>query len=138
MIRKSSLRADYRQSEPFLTAEEAWMWCCWCEMHKDGDSSGKPSRLARPCESSDILIVLKRLVATGRLKQYHVRVLSKYGLEQAPPHIAFGATFDECRLWREALFVMEPVLIQKGIVMPDEDESICPLMCLQCNYKMRC
>lgn len=138
MIKKSSYRADYRQSEPFLTAEEAWMWCCWCEMHKyENGSSSERSSVARPCESSDILIVLKRLVTTGQLNQAHVRVLSKFGLEQAPPHIAFGAGLEECRLWREALFVMEPVLIQKGIVYPDEDDFYA-FSCLQCNYKMGC
>ena len=135
MIRKSGLRADYRQGEPFYTAEEAWLWCCWCETHKGdrGRFSSARRSVARPCEASDILIVLKRLVWKGILKQYHVRVLSKYGLEQMPPHISFGASFDECRLWRDALFVMEPILISKGIVQPDEDDFSSE-MYLQCNY----
>ncbi len=138
MLRKSSYRADYRPGEPFLTAEEAWMWCCWCEMHKyEGNHASHSSNKGRPCESSDILIVLKRLVSVGKLKQYHVKVLSKYGLEQAPPHISFGATFDECRLWREALSVMEEVLIKKRIVV-DEAEDVPYFMYLQSNYKMGC
>ncbi len=133
-MQNASIHADYREAEPFLTAEEAWFWCCLCESRKQSPyGASNRSSVPRPCESNDILIVLKRLVTRHTLNQSHVRVLSKFGLKQEPPHIAFGASLAECKLWNEAMFALEPILIQKGIVLSDTD-GFCPFMYLQCNY----
>lgn len=107
---------DTRECVPFETAEEAWFWCCLCEQLGHERARGGAAKTARPCESSDIVIALKRLGREGRLKPEHIRVLRHYGLEQAPPHPNFGASHHICRLWQEGIRFLDTLLKQKGIV----------------------
>ena len=108
--------ADNRSVQPFESAEEVWLWFCYCEtMEKDAHLSG--SSVARPCETSDIAIILKRLVLEKKISQNHLRVLSRFGLAQLPPHPQSGNSLEECRLWREALNFLEPVFRLKGIIL---------------------
>ena len=108
---------DERETIPFESSEEAWFWCCLCEQlgHERGKNRG--SRISRPCESSDIIIAVKRLMKQGVLKKEHIWILKKYGFEQMPPHINFGATEKICSLWREAMNFLDSLLRKKGIVM---------------------
>ena len=109
-------RTDNRQATPFSSSEEAWFWFCLCEQLGQERARGGASNTERPCESSDILIALKRLMRQGLVRPEHIRILQHYGLEQAPPHVNFGATERICRLWREAMGYLDSLLRQKGIV----------------------
>ena len=116
MRNKYLKRTDNRQTTPFESSEEAWFWCCLCEKLGRERANGGKSEMARPCESSDILIALKRLLHQGLIRPAHVLVLQSFGEEQAPPHPNFGATERVCRLWREAMNYLGILLKQKGIV----------------------
>ena len=108
--------SDNRKTTPFQSSEEAWFWYCLCEQLGSERGRGGESKTARPCESSDILIAVKRLFQAGVLNSAHIRILQKYGFEQAPPHVNFGATERICRLWREAMDFLDSLLRRKGIV----------------------
>lgn len=110
------LRSDNRPVVLFESAEEAWFWCCFCESSNKERRNGTSSEFTRPCETSDILLAVKRLVAESKLTQTHVRVLSKYGLEQTPPHPNFGDSLLMCRIWDEGIRMLSDSLRTKGIV----------------------
>ncbi len=107
---------ETRQTTPFISSEEAWFWYCLCEKLGFERAKGGESKIARPCESSDIFLAVKRLLQNGILKPIHIKVLSKYGFEQVPPHEHFGDTPRICQIWKEALQFLETLLRQKGIV----------------------
>lgn len=109
-------RTDNRPTNPFLSSEEAWFWCCLCADLGYERAKGGSSNIARPCESSDILIAVRRLQDSGVLRPAHIKIMEKYGKEQAPPHHNFGATERICALWREAMNRLGDLLQQKGIV----------------------
>lgn len=102
---------------PFDTSEEAWFWCCLCESLGHIKTRGYGRKISRPCESSDIIIAVKRLVQSGKITPEQARILSKYGMEQTPPHPHFGDSLRVCFLWREALKFLGNILKQKGIVV---------------------
>ena len=76
---------DTRTTTPFTSSEEAWFWYCLCEKLGFQRARSGDSRVARPCESSDIALSVKKLFRQGLLKPEHIKVLSKYGFEQVPP-----------------------------------------------------
>ena len=106
---------DNRPVYPFENAEEVWLWFCYCESSGKGRRSSG-SAFSRPCETSDVAIILKRLVAGKKILQEHLKVLSRFGLAQLPPHPQSGDSAEECRLWREALDFFDPIFRTKGIV----------------------
>lgn len=117
MVKKQGIfRADYRTDKPFESAEEAWFWFCYCESSDKGKDPKSRNDWSRPCETSDIAIIVKRLVSSRKIGQNHLKVLTKFGLSQMPPHAAFGDSLMQCRLWEEALAVLQKALEEKGIV----------------------
>ena len=115
-IKRGPFRADYRETTLFESAEEAWFWFCFCESLGSERGRGSSSSIVRPCETSDISLVVKRLVREKRLGQIHLRVMSRYGLKQMPPHVNSGDSLASCRLWCEAMEVLTEVLFKKGIL----------------------
>ena len=107
---------DSRVAEPFESVEDAWFWCCFCDMHKGVGHAHATSAKVPPCETSDIFIVIKRLVADKCLMQKHLRVLSRYGLKQVSPYMADDSTEEDKNLWREAMTSLWRPLFNKGIV----------------------
>ena len=105
-----------KETQPFESAEEAWFWFCRCEQIGYPRPRNNTSNVVRPCETSDIFITLKNLFKTGILKSAHIKVLTKYGFEQVPPHPHFGDSLKICKLWKEALSFLESLLRKKGIV----------------------
>ena len=116
MRNKYQKQTDNRKTTPFSSSEEAWFWYCLCEQLGFERAHGGDSKIARPCETSDIFLAVKHLIHAGQLRPTHVRILQHYGEEQAPPHINFGATERICRLWREAMDYLDSLLRRKGIV----------------------
>lgn len=104
------------ETQPFESAEEAWFWCCRCEQMRDSRPHSNNRTTARPCETSDIFITLKNLFKTGILRAVHIKVLTKYGYSQVPPHPHFGDNSKICDLWKEALDFLGLSLKKKGIV----------------------
>ena len=104
------------ETEPFGSAEEAWFWYCRCEQMSDERPSFSGNKIARPCETSDIFLTLKSLFQKGILRPSHLKVLSKYGYAQVPPHPHFGDSLKICSLWQEALEFLGLPLKKKGII----------------------
>ena len=115
MFRPSGCRDD-RSAEPFESVEDAWFWCCFCDMQKGVGHSHASSSTVPPCETSDIFIVIKRLVEEKSLFQKHLRVLSRYGLKQVSPYMADDSSEEDKNLWREAMTRLWRPLFNKGIV----------------------
>ena len=116
-MRNKYLLTSEQETTPFLSAEEAWFWYCLCEKERPNGKHHKNTQTIRPCETADIFIAVKRLLRNGILKPKHIKVLSKYGFEQVPPHPHFGDSSLICHLWQEGLKFLETLLIQKGIVL---------------------
>lgn len=122
----------------FSTPEEVWFWFMEANQARlDGARyTAARGNVRRPCEPVDILRILDRLHRTRRLKMDHFRILRFYGVRQMAPEgwrrsEAYAAT-----LWREAMRVMEPVFIAKGImreryVVIDDVEVVVPIWMLQ-------
>lgn len=107
---------DEKDIEKFDSAEEAWFWYCRCEQMDSSRARHAIRQKIRPCETSDIFIVLKRLFQKGALRPAHLKVLSKYGYAQVPPHPHFGDSLKICSLWQEALKFLGFSLKEKGII----------------------
>lgn len=108
--------SETAEMTPFDSPEEAWLWCCLCESLETGKSRSGYRKIIRPCESSDIIIAVKRLIQNGIISQEQAKILSKYGKEQTPPHPHFGDSLRVCKLWKDALQFLGNTLKQKGIV----------------------
>ena len=104
------------QATPFQSTEEAWFWYCLCEQQEHTHQSHDKQHLVRPCETSDIFIAVRKLLRIGTLRPSHIKVLSKYGFGQVPPHPHFGDSLKICHLWEEALSFLDVLLKKKGIV----------------------
>lgn len=116
MRNKYQIQIDNRETTPFESSEEAWFWYCLCEQLGHERAHKGDSHIARPCESSDIIIAVKKLIHKGAINPEHINILKQYGYEQAPPHPHFGATQRICKLWHEAMHFLDTILRQKGIV----------------------
>ena len=116
MRNKNLSETDACKTTPFDSSEEAWFWYCLCESLKNERAHNYEAKIIRPCESSDIAIAVKRLLCEGTIRPEHLKVLTKYGFEQVPPHPHFGDSLKICNLWKEALSFLENLLRKKGIV----------------------
>ena len=106
---------DNRPIRLFDTAEEAWMWFCFCEMTPKSFKRSKDNT-TRPCETSDIAIVVKRLFQQKILTPAHLKILNLYGEKQTPPFEQTGDPKQHCQLWKQALQRVLKPLKMKGIV----------------------
>ena len=116
MRNKYLKQTDGRETVPFETTEKAWFWYCLCRQLGFEKGHRQSGQMARPCETSDIFISLKRLLCQGVLRRAHLLVLHIYGDRQEPPHINFGASERVCRLWQDAIAALDVLLREKGIV----------------------
>ncbi|MBN8875101.1 MAG: hypothetical protein J0H67_19870 [Rhodospirillales bacterium] len=106
------------RSEPFRSAEEAWMWTMGAlvarrEGHRYAVSRGN---LPRPCEPDDVVRCLDMLYRRRRIDLVHARILRIWGERQAVPNPAYASERCDWRLWREAMERLEWPLRVKGIV----------------------
>lgn len=104
--------------EPFVTAEDAWLWFSRCQIARiEGvrPAAGMGAE-PRPCDPDDIYRALMALVRRRVLVDGHVAVLGRFGLRLCPPDPWAGDTPAEAALWAEALDRLATVLKGKGIV----------------------
>lgn len=111
--------ADYN-TVPFRTAEEVWFWFMDANTARMEGARARASEalVRRPCEVVDVLRILDQLYRHRRLVMDHLRVLRYYGLRKMPPDPWRKNEARAATLWREALEVLTPVLIQKKIMLP--------------------
>jgi hypothetical protein len=110
--------AKPQSSQPFDTAEHAWMWTMAALIaRREGArySAGKGA-MSRPCEPDDVVRCLDALYRKRRIDLAHARVLRIWGERQIPPNQAVAAERHDHRLWIEALERLAWPLRVKGIV----------------------
>ena len=116
MIKENNMiKTDTRPIRLFDNAEDAWMWFCFCESIPKSFKHDK-KEMEWPCETSDIAIVVRRLLQQKILTQEHLKILSIYGLKQLPPYEKDGDPKQHCQLWRQALQRIFEPLKMKGII----------------------
>ncbi|MGD9637845.1 MAG: hypothetical protein AB7U85_02145 [Alphaproteobacteria bacterium] len=111
--------------EPFDSTETAWFWFCRMMMtdYKNrGDGDYK--KTARPCEVNDIYLIVKSLLAKNILNAPEFNVLIKYGKQNQPPDVRFGATSYEETLWHKGIGVLDEVFKQRAIVFEWKNSAI--------------
>ena len=121
----------------FNSAEEAWFWFIDCEKAKADGAYLRSGfgRYERPCLPMDIYKVVIRLRQEGRLLPIHMLTLKafgKYGFAPNPKvHGRHQRNDGEMRdereathIWAEAMSIIEPVLVRKGIVEQHKVEEV--------------
>ena len=106
---------DTRSVDLFDDAEDAWFWFCFCESMPKSSCKGS-GLMVRPCETSDIAIIVKRLLQNKKLTQAHLKILSMYGLKQLIPLEKCGDPALHCLLWKQAISVMSKAFEEKGLI----------------------
>ncbi|MBN8926732.1 MAG: hypothetical protein J0H19_08915 [Rhodospirillales bacterium] len=106
------------RSEPFRSAEEAWLWTMGALVARREGQRYTPGRgtLPRPCEPDDVVRCLDMLYRRRRIDLVHARILRIWGERQAVPNPAHASERCDWRLWREAMERLEWPLRVKGIV----------------------
>ncbi len=102
----------------FTDAEEAWFWFCRCQQLRDAGArlDDGPGDTARPCEPDDIYRAVKGLARKRRIGGEHLKVLSVFGLKDAPPDRRCREESRAARLWDESIDRLTTALRRKAIV----------------------
>lgn len=104
--------------QPFASAEEVWFWFCRVmTAGYEGKSGEGIERTARPCEINDVYRVVKNLMAKNLLNMREYKIMAKYGKQNQPPDIRFGASHFEVVLWKRAMAILSEPLKQKNIIV---------------------
>lgn len=111
-------------AQPFLSAEEAWMWFAQCQLARvDGVKPvGGAADSFRPCDPDDIYRAVMRLRHRRLIRDPHLTVLGRFGRRLMRPAPAHGDSEAEARLWDEALDRLTTELRQRGIVADEPGE----------------
>jgi hypothetical protein len=127
-------RTGQQTTMPFSNPEEVWFWFIEANQARlDGARyTAARGNVRRPCEPVDVLRILDRLYRTRRLMIDHLRVLRFYGVRQMRPEAWRRSEARAATLWREAMRILEPVFIAKGIMKDPlarafEDDVVVPL-----------
>ncbi len=119
----TSIRAAHRvalseRTQPFRSAEEAWLWTMGALIaRRDGTrTSSSHGRIGRPCEPDDIVKSLDGLYRQRRIDLVHARILRIWGERGHAPDPSHGMERGDWKLWKEALDRLEWPLRVKGIV----------------------
>ncbi len=107
------------QTQPFASAEEAWLWTMAALIaRREGArySAGK-GMISRPCDPDDVVKCLDQLYRQRRIDLAHARILRIWGERQLPPCAAVASERNDRKLWVEALERLEWPLRVKGIVI---------------------
>ncbi|RAU23822.1 hypothetical protein CU669_01660 [Paramagnetospirillum kuznetsovii] len=117
-IKYTSRISTVGDTEPFTTAEEAWLWYARCQIARDDGVRFHLGRgdVARPCEPDDIVREVQRLYRVRVLRRSHLTVLGRFGRQLTPPNPHGGDGQGEAILWDEALDRLTTPLRNKGIV----------------------
>jgi hypothetical protein len=107
-----------RQTVPFASAEEAWIWtmAALIARREGARYSANKGLISRPCDPDDVVKCLDQLYRQRRIDLGHARVLRIWGERQIPPSGSIHAERHDCRLWIEALERLAWPLRTKGIV----------------------
>lgn len=105
-------------TQPFGTAEEAWLWYAHCQLARLAGCRPRPDMgaIPRPCDPDDIHREVMRLFRLNRIQTEHLRTLAELGTRLAGENAAISWSDQQDKLWCEALDRLETSLRNKGIV----------------------
>jgi hypothetical protein len=106
------------KAEPFLSAEEAWIWTMSALVaRREGARivAGAGSK-QRPCEPDDVIKCLDRLYRQRRIDLVHARIMRIWGERGVAPDPRHLGEKNDWRIWNEAMQRMDWPLRMKGIV----------------------
>lgn len=104
--------------EPFLSAEEAWIWTMSALIaRREGARivAGAGSK-QRPCEPDDVIKCLDRLYRQRRIDLVHARIMRIWGERGMAPDPRHLGEKNDWRIWNEAMQRLDWPLRMKGIV----------------------
>jgi hypothetical protein len=107
-----------RQTVPFASAEEAWIWtmAALIARREGARYSANKGLICRPCDPDDVVKCLDQLYRQRRIDLGHARVLRVWGERQTSPSGSIHVERHDFQLWNEALQRLEWPLRMKGIV----------------------
>jgi len=107
-----------RQTMPFASAEEAWLWtmAALIARREGARYSANKGVVSRPCDPDDVVKCLDQLYRQRRIDLGHARVLRAWGERQVGPSASIYSERHDYQLWNEALQKLEWPLRMKGIV----------------------
>ncbi len=116
--RALSSQGTDRQTVPFASAEEVWLWtmAALIARREGARYSANKGLVSRPCDPDDVVRCLDHLYRQRRIDLVHARVLRAWGERQISPSAAIHAEYHDYQLWTEALQRLEWQLRIKGIV----------------------
>ncbi|HQT80388.1 MAG TPA: hypothetical protein PLD10_25395 [Rhodopila sp.] len=105
-------------SQPFASAEEAWMWtmAALIARREGARYTANNGLVRRPCDPDDVVRCLDGLYRQRRIDLAHARILRIWGERQIAPSVNIAVERQDRRLWVEALQRLEWPLRVKGIV----------------------
>lgn len=111
-------RVSHELWVPFAAAEEAWFWAWagWTARMEGARVVAGAGEAPRPCEPSDVVNVVRRLMRRGALHINHVETLIAWGAAGHAPSYQRARERIAWSRWREAMAALEPALRAKGIV----------------------
>jgi hypothetical protein len=102
----------------FVSAEEAWMWYCHCQVARNEGVRFLAGRgkYFRPCDPDDIAIAVENLYRKRLIDRRHMVVLGTYGMRLSSPMGDTPEERDAAQLWDQALDYLGDVLKVKGLI----------------------
>ena len=103
---------------PFASAEAAWFWAwpAWAAKMEGARIVAGLADVPRPCEPSDVVNAVRRLLRRGALHMNHLEALVAWGAQGQAPNYERPRERIAWSRWRDAMDALEPVLREKGIV----------------------
>jgi len=113
-----SVLSSMAKTEPFDTAEEAWIWTMSALVARREGARvvAGAGRKQRPCEPDDVIKCLDRLYRHRRIDLVHARILRIWGERGTAPDPRHLAERNDWRVWSEAMQRLDWPLRMKGIV----------------------
>ena len=118
VVKFSARPLSERETQPFLSAEEAWLWFSRCQLARiEGVRfTADCGDVGRPCDPDDIYRAVDALLRRRQIDSRHVAVLGRFGCRLTAPDPWIGDGAGEVVLWGEAMDRLDVLLRGKGIV----------------------
>ncbi|MCK5777798.1 MAG: hypothetical protein KAH11_03335 [Rhodospirillales bacterium] len=109
---------DARPVVRFSSAEEAWFWFMRTEKARAEKAKAAQGDAVydRPCLPDDVYAIVSRLHRAHELCDLHLEVMGEYGFLDRPPFPDVDEEAVDWIIWLDAFDVLEPLLIDRGIV----------------------
>lgn len=107
-----------RPTQPFDSAEQAWLWFWQCQIARDEGARvvAGMGEVARPCDPDDVWRAALSLLRRRLIDRRHLKTLAVFGRRLMAPDPRLAEEATAARLWADALDRLTTPLRAKGIV----------------------